>query len=82
MPLTFEEPELNTVFVHGGFLPSEPWQKQPPEVVTRIQVVDHDGRPAKLLGPLPGRPAFWADLWNGPPFVIYGHNPASGNLPG
>src|SRR5438067_144872 len=23
MPLTFEEPELNTVFVHGGFLPGE-----------------------------------------------------------
>ena len=37
MPLMFEEPELNVVFVHGGFLPSEPWQKQPAEVVTRIQ---------------------------------------------
>jgi len=47
MPLTFEEPELNTVFVHGGFLPNEPWQKQPAEVVTRIQVVDSDGRPRK-----------------------------------
>ena len=62
MPLTFEEPELNTVFVHGGFLPSEPWQRQPAEVVTRIQVVDRDA------------PA-WADLWGGPPFVIYGHTP-------
>ena len=36
MPLTFEDPELNVVFVHGGFLPKEPWQKQPAEVVTRI----------------------------------------------
>jgi predicted phosphodiesterase len=42
MPLTFEEPELNTVFVHGGFLPNEPP---------------------------------WADLWGGPPFVVYGHTP-------
>ncbi len=73
MPLTFEEPELNTVFVHGGFLPNEPWQKQPPEVVTRIQVVDHDGHPAKRSA-APEAPA-WADLWNGPPFVIYGHTP-------
>lgn len=73
MPLTFEEPELNTVFVHGGFLPNEPWQKQPPEVVTRIQVVDQDGHPAKRSA-APGAP-LWADLWNGPPFVIYGHTP-------
>ena len=73
MPLTFEEPDLNTVFVHGGFLPNEPWQKQPPEVVTRIQVVDPDGNPAKRSA-APGSP-LWADLWNGPPFVIYGHTP-------
>jgi predicted phosphodiesterase len=73
MPLTFEEPELNTVFVHGGFLPGEPWQKQPAEVVTRIQVVDSDGRPAKRAD-APDAPS-WADLWGGPPFVVYGHTP-------
>jgi serine/threonine protein phosphatase 1 len=73
MPLTFEEPELNTVFVHGGFLPGEPWQKQPAEVVTRIQVIDRDGRPAKRADK-PGAPP-WADLWSGPPFVVYGHTP-------
>jgi serine/threonine protein phosphatase 1 len=73
MPLTFEEPELNTVFVHGGFLPNEPWQKQPAEVVTRIQVVDRDGRPRKRAD-APDAPS-WADLWGGPPFVVYGHTP-------
>jgi predicted phosphodiesterase len=73
MPRTFEEPELNTVFVHGGFLPGEPWQKQPAEVVTRIQVVDSAGRPAKRSS-APTAPS-WADLWNGPPFVVYGHTP-------
>ena len=73
MPLTFEEPELNIVFVHGGFLPDEPWQKQPAEVVTRIQVIDRDGRPAKRAD-APGAP-LWADLWSGPPFVVYGHTP-------
>jgi serine/threonine protein phosphatase 1 len=73
MPRTFEEPELNTVFVHGGFLPGEPWQRQPAEVVTRIQVVDRDGRPAKRSA-APAAPS-WADLWNGPPFVVYGHTP-------
>jgi hypothetical protein len=71
MPLTFHEPELNTVFVHGGFFPWEPWQKQTADVVTRIQVIDHNGRPAKR-GEARGAPA-WADFWSGPPFVVYGH---------
>jgi len=73
MPLTHYVEELNTVFVHGGFLPNEPWQKQPANVVTRIQVVDRDGRPRKRAE-AEGSPA-WADLWNGPPFVVYGHTP-------
>lgn len=73
MPLTHESPELNIVFVHGGFLPSTPWQEQPASVVTRIQVIDKDGKPRKRAdapGALP-----WADFWNGPPFVVYGHTP-------
>jgi serine/threonine protein phosphatase 1 len=73
MRLTYEEPDLNTVFVHGGFLPSEPWQRQGAEVVTRIQVIDKDGRPRKRAES-PDSPA-WADLWSGPPFVVYGHTP-------
>ncbi len=75
MPLTFEEPNLDVVCVHGGFLPDRPWRKQPAEVVTRIQVVDRDGRAAKRAD-APGSP-LWADLWSGPPFVIYGHTPRS-----
>ena len=73
MPLTHTIEELNTVFVHGGFLPNEPWQKQPASVVTRIQVVDRYGKPRKRAE-AEGCPV-WADLWNGPPFVVYGHTP-------
>lgn len=73
MLLTWEESELNTVFVHGGFLPDMPWQKQPAEIVTRIQVIDREGRPAKRADK-PDAPV-WADLWSGPPFVVYGHTP-------
>jgi serine/threonine protein phosphatase 1 len=74
MVLTFEEPALNTVFVHGGFLPGQPWRDQPAEVVTRIQVVDR-GRPAKRAD-APKAP-LWADVWSGPPYVVYGHTPRS-----
>jgi predicted phosphodiesterase len=73
MLLTYEEPALNLVLVHGGFLSGQPWQRQPAEVVTRIQVIDRDGQPRKRAD-APDAP-FWADLWNGPPYVIYGHTP-------
>jgi len=73
MPLTHELPDLNMVFVHGGFLPGEPWQKQPASVVTRIQVIDDNGKPRKRSDAPDAMP--WADQWNGPPFVVYGHTP-------
>ncbi len=73
MPLTHFEEELNTVFVHGGFLPGVPWRRQPAEVVTRIQVVDEHGQPRKRAE-APGAP-LWAERWAGPPFVVYGHTP-------
>ena len=73
MLLTYQIAELNTVFVHGGFLPGQPWQTQPASVVTRVQVIDREGRPRRRAD-CPDCP-FWADLWNGPPFVAYGHTP-------
>jgi predicted phosphodiesterase len=73
MPLTHHVGELATVFVHGGFVPGQPWQNQPAEIVTRVQVIDQDGRPRKRAE-CPDCPP-WADLWTGPPFVVYGHTP-------
>lgn len=73
MILTHYEKEYDTVFVHGGFLPGKPWEKQPASIVTRIQVVDRDGRPCRRSD-APDAPA-WADLWESPPFVVYGHMP-------
>ena len=73
MLLTYEDPDLNLVCVHGGFLPDIPWNKQPAEIVTRIQVIDAAGQPCKRAD-APAAPS-WADLWNGPPFVVYGHTP-------
>ena len=73
MPLTHFCRELDTVFVHGGFVPGKPWREQPAEVVTRVQVIDKAGRPRKRAD-CPDCPP-WADLWTGPPFVVYGHTP-------
>lgn len=73
MALTHHVPELNTVFVHGGFLPGKPWRSQPARVVTRIQVIGPDGEPHKR-GTYPDAP-HWSELWSGPPYVVYGHTP-------
>jgi serine/threonine protein phosphatase 1 len=73
MPLTYHDPQFDTVFVHGGFLPNKPWESQNADTVTRIQVVDDAGKPAKRAVCPDGE--LWADLWQGPPFVVYGHTP-------
>lgn len=71
--LTYELPQFETVCVHAGFLPRLPWAQQTWSVVTDIQVVDAAGQ-SHRRGECPeGRP--WADLWQGPPFVLYGHTP-------
>lgn len=73
MKLTHYVPEIDTIFVHGGFLPDLPWQDQPAEIVTRIQVVDRLGRPRKRKDAEGG--VLWADKWLGPSYVVYGHTP-------
>lgn len=73
MELWHHLPELETIIVHGGFLPGEPWKKQSAEVVTRIQMVDPEGRPQKRSrAPLSPH---WSSLWTGPKFVLFGHTP-------
>lgn len=64
---------MDIVFIHGGFLPGIPWQTQPVEITTTIQVIDRNGRPAKRSD-APDAPP-WADSWSGKPFAIYGHTP-------
>ncbi len=73
MKLTCHLPELQTVCVHGGFIPNQPWDKQSAEIVTRIQVIDEEGKPRKRTEAPLARS--WADIWEGPPFVVYGHTP-------
>lgn len=73
MRLTYEDRQHGVVLVHGGFLPHVPWRSQPARIVTRIQVVDSQGEARKRSEAPRAKP--WADLWRGPPFVLYGHTP-------
>lgn len=73
MPLTYQVPETNSILVHGGFLPHRSWRGQAARIVTRIQVVGPDGE-AHKRSEFPDA-SHWSDLWQGPPFVVYGHTP-------
>ena len=73
MPKFIYAAAIETVIVHGGFLPDQPWQTQPLDVITSIQVIDKKGKPAKRSDALDAAP--WADSWHGSPFVVYGHTP-------
>lgn len=77
-PHVLELPELHALVVHGGFAPFQEWAEQRPDVVTRIQVLTRKLRPAKRSEAPTGRP--WADLWEGPQHVYYGHTPRPGVL--
>lgn len=71
MALTYCDRRNGIVLVHGGFLPGQPWHTQPARVVTRIQNIDKDGNP-RTRSEAPKAP-HWSRLWQGPPFVVYGH---------
>ena len=73
MPKFLYDAQIDTVIVHGGFLPNKPWQTQGSDLITNIQVIDRKGKPAKRSDAPDAAP--WADSWGGSPFVVYGHTP-------
>lgn len=73
LPLYIELPEYNALVVHGGFLPGIPWRKQGVDIITRVQTIDQENKICKRTNAPNVR--FWADSWEGPEFVIYGHTP-------
>lgn len=74
--LTLHFPALQTVFVHAGFLPDKSWEKQGPQIITRIQVINRKsgdyGKRSEV-----SKGVSWMNYWKGPPFVVCGHTPRS-----
>lgn len=74
----------NWVAVHGGFLPDQPYADQHPNEVIRVRWVrrgddgkwmaaptDYTSADTIMKPPEGGR--HWADVWEGPQNVVYGH---------
>lgn len=73
LPNYHHAPEIDTVFVHAGFLPDQTWHEQSIDITAHIQVIDAKGLAAKRADA--PRASAWANHWHGSPFVIYGHTP-------
>jgi hypothetical protein len=72
-PLTYQALDSLFLCVHGGFMPTFPWQLQCADVVTRIQVLNRQGLPCTRAACPRGQA--WASTWQGPEIVLYGHTP-------
>lgn len=61
--------------VHGGVEPRYTLEKQIPNQIIRLRYVDSRGVP-QALGENFSQPAntsYWAEVWNGPESIVYGH---------
>lgn len=78
LPLSIDLPAHDAAVVHGGLLPHERFGNGVGEEVllTLREIVEEAGqwRPAQSTDPREAR-RFWADVWDGDRFVVYGHTP-------
>lgn len=73
LPKFIYENALDTVFVHGGFSPNEPWHSQSLDTVTTVQMITKKGLPEKRT--YRSKSKLWVNYWKNDTSVIYGHTP-------
>lgn len=76
LPL-YLEPVPGTIVVHGGLFPGLSLEAQPKDKIIRARYVNAEGRhmPSDFDSPDPVPPGgiHWAEVWDGPYNVVYGH---------
>uniref|UniRef100_A0A6A7G9N1 Metallophosphatase n=1 Tax=Hirondellea gigas TaxID=1518452 RepID=A0A6A7G9N1_9CRUS len=69
LPLYLEVPEHKVLVVHAGLVPGIPYDLQEPADFMKIRnIVNGRGSESHNDG------VSWVSLWNGPPFVVFGHD--------
>jgi hypothetical protein len=61
------------VVVHGGLVPGTPIREQERKYLLNLRSITDDGKPTKKIEGTP-----WAELWKGPPHVVFGHDAVRG----
>lgn len=74
LPTWLRLPELNTLVVHAGLVPGIAPEAQAPKNLLTMRTIRPDGSASSKLDE--GRP--WAELWQGPEQVVFGHDALSG----
>jgi hypothetical protein len=67
LPLWLDLPEHGLTVVHAGLLPGKAIREQTPETLMYLRTIEHDGERVP-----------WAEAWDGPPHVVFGHHAVLG----
>lgn len=77
MPYTIRLPEYNALVVHAGLLPGLALEEQSVETMTKIRnIVTVDSKMSYIEDTDRGKA--WAELWQGPEHVYFGHDARRG----
>lgn len=74
LPFWLELPEYEALVVHAGLVPGLPIEEQDPADLMNMRSILPDGNASKVYQD--GTP--WAELWQGPPQVVFGHDAVRG----
>jgi len=75
LPLYVRLPSFGVAVVHAGCVPGVPLEKQESHVLTHLRCLAPDGRPLEAFI---GNDRLWAKHWNGPEYLIFGHDAVRG----
>jgi hypothetical protein len=73
LPLSLEFPEHGVRVVHAGVAPGVPFEEQQPWALLHIRSLTALGAPSDRYSPVS-----WAEQYEGPPHVVFGHNAQAG----
>ena len=73
-PVTITIPEMNTILVHAGIIPSIPLEKNEPLALMNMRNIIDETKPTSSHKD----GVAWVTLWNGPQHIVFGHDAKRG----